>query len=342
MQILVTGAAGFIGYHVCQSLLQRGYEVIGLDNLSPYYDIELKLARLKQLSQCEGSDLTNLNERFSFIKASMADAKLVQQIFKDNQFDAVIHLAAQAGVRESQKHIQSYIDSNIQGFINLLEACRQYPPDHLLFASSSSVYGESVKQPFAVEDSTDRPISLYAASKKSNEVMAYSYAHLFGVPCTGLRFFTVYGPWGRPDMAYFKFTSQILNNEPINVFNNGNLMRDFTYIDDIVEAIIKLLDIVPTNTVRSGKILQDAAPYRLLNIGNNQPIKLMDFIHTLEELLGVEARKNFLPLQPGDVLSTYADVSDLEQLIQFTPKTDIKTGLSHFIRWYKAFYGYEK
>lgn len=342
MQVLVTGAAGFIGYHVCQSLLQRGYEVVGLDNLSPYYDIELKLARLKQLSQCEGSDLTNLNERFRFIKASMTDTKLVQQIFKDNQFDTVIHLAAQAGVRESQKHIQSYIDSNIQGFINLLEACRQYPPDHLLFASSSSVYGESVKQPFAVEDSTDRPISLYAASKKSNEVMAYTYAHLFGVPCTGLRFFTVYGPWGRPDMAYFKFTHQILKNEPINVFNNGDLMRDFTYIDDIVEAIIKLLDIVPTNTVKSGKILQDAAPYRLLNIGNNQPVKLMDFIHTIEDLLGMKARKNFMSLQPGDVLATYADISDLEQLIQFTPKTDIKTGLSHFIRWYKAFYGFEK
>ncbi|MCU4157355.1 NAD-dependent epimerase [Carboxylicivirga sp. A043] len=322
-KILVTGAAGFIGFHLCQQLLDSGCNIIGIDSINSYYSTKLKEDRLKELNQ---------HTQFRFIKLDICDKPKLDQLFKDEQFDYVFNLAAQAGVRYSIEQPYKYIDSNLIGFINILEACRHFPVKHLIYASSSSVYGNSENIPFSTEESCNEPVSLYAATKKSNEMMAHSYAHLYKIPVTGLRFFTVYGPYGRPDMAYFSFTNKIVNNEPIQVYNNGDLMRDFTYVDDIVQAIEKLIDL-PFDTPE-----EKEKPYRIFNIGNNRPVKLMDFITTLEKHLGMAAIKDYRPMQNGDVYQTYADISDLEQRIGFKPSTSINEGLKKFIDWYKHYY----
>ncbi len=324
MQILITGAAGFIGYHLCKLLANSEHHIIGIDSVNDYYSVQLKEDRLKQLEQYSN---------FEFIKMDLCDKQGIDKLFKDKKFDIAINLAAQAGVRYSIEHPYKYIESNIQGFINILEACRHNPVKHLIYASSSSVYGNRDDTPFSTSQKTDEPVSLYAATKKSNELMAHTYSHLYNIPTSGLRFFTVYGPMGRPDMAYFSFTNKITNNETINVFNNGNLERDFTYVDDIVSAIEKLIDL-PFDTEQ-----EKEKPYRLFNIGNNKPVKLMDFISTLEKHLGIEANKKFLPMQQGDVFKTYADISDLNKRIGFTPKTSIDEGLGKFVEWYKEYYG---
>jgi UDP-glucuronate 4-epimerase len=333
MSILVTGAAGFIGFHVSKRLLDEGHEVIGLDNLNDYYDVTLKESRLA---------LINNHPNFSLVKVGLEERENINKVFKQYNPKIVINLAAQAGVRYSLENPQAYIDSNIVGFTNILEACRHYKVEHLIYASSSSVYGANESLPFSVHDNVDHPISLYAASKKSNELMAHTYSHLFGLPTTGLRFFTVYGPWGRPDMALFLFTKAIFNGEPIKVFNNGNMQRDFTYIDDIVESIYRLTKSpAKPNKEWSGMNPDPGtsyAPYRVFNIGNNSPVKLMDFITAIEEKLGVEAKKEFLPLQAGDVPATYADVEDLFKEVDFRPETSIKDGISNFIDWYKQYY----
>ncbi|PWW31285.1 UDP-glucuronate 4-epimerase [Cytobacillus oceanisediminis] len=333
MSILVTGSAGFIGFHVSKRLLKEGHKVIGLDNLNDYYDVSLKENRL--------SILTN-DPNFSLVKIGLEEREKINKVFEDYNPRIVINLAAQAGVRYSLENPQAYIDSNIVGFTNILEACRHYKVEHLIYASSSSVYGANESLPFSVHDNVDHPISLYAASKKSNELMAHTYSHLFGLPTTGLRFFTVYGPWGRPDMALFLFTKAIINGEPIKVFNNGNMQRDFTYIDDIVESIYRLTKSpAKPNKEWSGMNPDPGtsyAPYRVYNIGNNSPVKLMDFIAAIEEKLGVNAKKEFLPLQAGDVPATYADVEDLFNEVDFRPKTSIKDGISNFIDWYKKYY----
>lgn len=317
--ILITGCAGFIGFHLAAHLCQIGMKVVGLDNLNDYYEVNLKDSRLKELEHYSS---------FQFKKVDLTEREGLEQLFEQYHFDAVVHLAAQAGVRYSITHPEVYIDSNINGFFNILEVCKKYQIERLVFASSSSVYGNSQKTPFTVEQNTDKPVSLYAATKKANEVLAYSYADMYKMNITGLRFFTVYGPWGRPDMAYFSFTKRILNNEPIDVFNNGNLQRDFTYINDIVQAITKLLAIPSTKLFG----------YNTLNIGNGSPVNLMDFIHHLEEIIGKEAIINNLPMQPGDVHTTYADTSVLEKLIDFKPETSIKEGLRNFYTWYKHYY----
>ena len=319
MEILVTGSAGFIGFHLCQHLLNEGVKVIGVDNLNDYYDVNLKLARLQQL---EG--LPN----FQFTKLDIADREAIANFFTQEQPEIVVHLGAQAGVRYSIQNPHAYVDSNLVGFVNILEACRHQPVKHLIYASSSSVYGNNKKLPFSTEDNVDHPISLYAATKKANELMAHAYSHLYGLPTTGLRFFTVYGPWGRPDMAYFSFTKAILAGEPIKVFNNGLMRRDFTYIDDVIEGIVRVIDYVPLGSV----------PYRLYNIGNHSPVNLGDFIEILEECLKKKAEKVLLPMQPGDVTETYADVSNLMADIEFSPSTSLFTGLHEFVNWYKSFY----
>ncbi len=324
MTILITGAAGFIGYHLCKLLSHSEHHIIGLDSVNDYYSVQLKEDRLKQLELCSN---------FEFVKMDLCDKEGIDQLFEEKKFEIVINLAAQAGVRYSIEQPYKYIESNIQGFINILEACRHNPVKHLIYASSSSVYGNSDDTPFCTSQKTDEPVSLYAATKKSNELMAHTYSHLYKIPTTGLRFFTVYGPMGRPDMAYFSFTNKITNNETINVFNNGNLERDFTYVDDIVSAIEKLIDL-PFDTEQ-----EKEKPYRLFNIGNNKPVKLMDFISTLEKHLGIEANKQFLPMQQGDVYKTYADINDLQNRIGFTPKTSIDEGLGKFVKWYKEYYG---
>lgn len=333
MSILVTGAAGFIGFHVSKRLLEEGHEVIGLDNLNDYYDVTLKESRLA---------LINEYSNFSLVKLGLEERENINKVFEEYNPKIVINLAAQAGVRYSLENPQAYIDSNIVGFTNILEACRHYKVEHLIYASSSSVYGANESLPFSVHDNVDHPISLYAASKKSNELMAHTYSHLFGLPTTGLRFFTVYGPWGRPDMALFLFTKAIINGEPIKVFNNGNMQRDFTYIDDIVESIFRLTKSpAKPNKNWSGMDPDPGtsyAPYRVFNIGNNSPVKLMDFITAIEEKLGIEAKKEFLPLQAGDVPATYADVEDLINEVDFKPQTSIKDGISNFIDWYKEYY----
>ncbi|WP_430816062.1 NAD-dependent epimerase [Carboxylicivirga sp. RSCT41] len=321
--ILVTGAAGFIGFHLCKQLLQSGCKVIGIDSINSYYCTQLKEDRLKELEKYSN---------FRFLKQDICDKQGLNQLFKNEQFDYVINLAAQAGVRYSIEQPYKYIDSNLIGFINILEACRRYPVKHLIYASSSSVYGNSKATPFSTQDACNEPVSLYAATKKSNEMMAHSYAHLYKIPITGLRFFTVYGPFGRPDMAYFSFTDKIVKNEAIQVYNNGDLERDFTYIDDIVKAIEKLIDLPFDRPEEIDK------PYRLFNIGNNKPVKLLDFIKTLEKYIGKEAIKNFLPMQKGDVYQTYADISDLENRIGFKPDTSLDKGLKEFIDWYKSYY----
>ncbi len=333
MKILVTGAAGFIGFHLSKYLLARGDEVVGLDNLNDYYDVTLKEGRLAQLQGQDG---------FRFVRTDLADRQGIAQLFENEQFEKVVNLAAQAGVRYSLTNPHAYIDSNIQGFINILEGCRHNDVKHLVYASSSSVYGANTSMPFSVHDNVDHPISLYAASKKSNELMAHTYSHLYGLPTTGLRFFTVYGPWGRPDMAMFLFTKAILAGEPIQVFNYGKMRRDFTYIDDIVEGVVRTLDHIATSNPEWSGMRPDpgtsAAPYRLYNIGNNNPVELMHMIETLENALGKKAEKEMLPIQPGDVPATYADVDDLMADVGFKPETSIEEGIDSFVRWFRDFY----
>ncbi|MEO0315671.1 MAG: hypothetical protein RI928_2127 [Pseudomonadota bacterium] len=316
--ILVTGAAGFIGMHCSAKLLAQGHQVIGIDNLNDYYDPRLKQARLAQLNSHPG---------FRFIQTDIADRDALEKLFTEMRPERVLHLAAQAGVRYSLKNPHAYVQSNLVGFVNILEGCRHHGVRHLVYASSSSVYGANTKVPFAVGDAVDHPVSLYAATKKSNELMAYSYSHLYGIPTTGLRFFTVYGPWGRPDMSPWLFTSAILEGRTIDVFNHGKMQRDFTYVDDIVEGTLRVLDHVP----------EGAPPYRLYNIGNHQPVELMDFIGTLERVLGMEAKKNFLPMQAGDVPVTYADTDDLRRDVGFAPSTPLSQGLQHWADWYRSY-----
>ncbi|MFM6118331.1 MAG: NAD-dependent epimerase [Sphaerospermopsis kisseleviana] len=333
MKILVTGAAGFIGFHLSQRLLNRGDEVIGLDNLNNYYDVSLKQARLAQLQS---------QQLFTFAQLDLADQEGINNLFTTHQFDVVVNLAAQAGVRYSLQNPHAYINSNILGFTNILEGCRHSQVKHLVFASSSSVYGANTKTPFSIHDNVDHPISLYAASKKANELMAHTYSHLYGLPTTGLRFFTVYGPWGRPDMALFLFTKAILSGNPIDVFNYGKMKRDFTYIDDIIEGLVRVTDNIPQGNPHWSGDKPDPgtskAPYKIYNIGNNNPVELLHFIEVIEDCLGMKAQKNMLPLQPGDVTMTYADVDDLIADVGFKPATPIEVGIRRFIDWYRNYY----
>ena len=333
MKVLVTGAAGFIGSHVSHRLLDRGDAVIGIDNLNDYYDVELKKARLARLTERPG---------FEFKLFDIADKQALDYVMTGEKPDRIVHLAAQAGVRYSLENPYAYIDANIIGFLNILEAVRSIGTEHLVYASTSSVYGSNTNMPFSVHDNVDHPVSLYAATKKSNELMAHTYSHLFGVPCTGLRFFTVYGPWGRPDMALFLFTRKMLAGEPIDVFNYGHHRRDFTYIDDIVEGIVRVLDrpavANPDWTGDNPDPHSSSAPYRLYNIGSNNPVDLMRYIEVLEETLGVSAEKNFLPLQQGDVPDTYADVDDLVRDVGYQPDTPIEVGIQNFVSWYKDYH----
>ena len=332
-KILVTGAAGFIGFHVTRRLLARGDEVVGLDNLNAYYDVRLKEARLAQLQGQPG---------FSFRQLDLGDREGMMGMFAGDRPNRVVNLAAQAGVRYSLTNPHAYVDSNLTGFMNILEGCRHNGVEHLVYASSSSVYGANTNMPFSVHQNVDHPLSLYAATKKANELMAHTYSHLYGLPCTGLRFFTVYGPWGRPDMALFLFAKAILEGRPIDVFNHGKMRRDFTYIDDIVEGVIRTLDhTAPSNPEWSGDHPDPATsrdPYRLYNIGNNNPVELMHLIETLEKALGKRAEKNMLPMQPGDVPATYANVDDLTRDVGFKPATPIEVGVQRFVEWYRGFY----
>lgn len=333
MKILVTGAAGFIGFYTSEKLLARGDEVVGIDNLNDYYDVSLKQARLDRLTQ---------HSSFQFIKGDISDRDTIEKIFSDHTFDRVIHLAAQAGVRYSIENPRAYVDSNIVGFVNILEACRHQQVPHLCYASSSSVYGANTKQPFAEMDNVDHPVSLYAASKKSNELMAHTYSNLFKLPTTGLRFFTVYGPWGRPDMAYFKFTKNIIADKAIDIYNHGDMFRDFTYIDDIVEGVIRVSDKIPeANPQWSGEEPDPSSsfcPYKVYNIGNGSPVRLMDFVDAIESNLGKSAIKNFMPMQPGDVPATSADTSALQRDVSFQPNTSVQSGIKKFIEWYVEYY----
>ena len=325
MRILVTGAAGFIGYHVAERLLARGDQVVGLDNLNDYYDPALKRARLRRLEGLPG---------FRFVQLDLADRAGMAELFATERFDRVIHLAAQAGVRYSITHPTAYLDSNLTGFGHVLEGCRAQDIAHLVYASSSSVYGGNTKMPFAETDVVDHPVSLYAATKKANELMAHTYSHLYGFPTTGLRFFTVYGPWGRPDMDYHLFTRAILAGEAISVFNHGDMKRDFTYIDDIVEGVLRVLD-RPATPLGTG-----SAPYRVFNIGNSEPVQLLDFIGCIERVLGQSATKRLLPMQPGDVPATYASTQSLQDWVGFAPSTPLEEGIGHFVRWYREYYGH--
>ena len=352
MKILVTGTAGFIGSHLANRLLQRGDEVVGLDNINDYYDVRLKYGRLDEsgIIDAKESEYIEYNkliqskkyDNYKFIKLDLQDHENIFKLFENENFDAVCNLAAQAGVRYSLTNPKSYMDSNILGFLNILEACRHFDVKNLSYASSSSVYGLNEKQPFSTHDSVNHPISLYAASKKSNELMAHTYSHLFGISTTGLRFFTVYGPWGRPDMALFLFTKAIFEDKPIDVFNYGEMQRDFTYIDDIVEGIVRVIDNPAKPNENFDAINPDpsssSAPYKVYNIGNNAPVKLMDFIEALEKKIGKVAKKNMLPIQPGDVPSTYADVSDLIDDLGYKPQTSIQEGINNFVDWYIDFY----
>ncbi|MFA0466760.1 NAD-dependent epimerase [Vibrio breoganii] len=332
MKYLVTGAAGFIGSAVVERLTDAGHEVVGIDNMNDYYQVSLKEDRLKRI----------VHDKFVFKNLDLADREGIATLFAEEQFDKVIHLAAQAGVRYSIDNPLAYADSNLVGHLTILEGCRHHKIKHLVYASSSSVYGLNKKMPFDTADSVDHPISLYAATKKSNELMAHTYSHLYGVPTTGLRFFTVYGPWGRPDMALFKFTKAILNGDEIDVYNNGDMQRDFTYIDDIVEGIIRIQDVIPeTNndwSVEAGSPATSSAPYRVFNIGHGSPVKLMEYIEALEDALGIEAKKNFMPMQPGDVYATYADTEDLFKATGYIPLVKVKEGVKAFADWYKAYY----
>ncbi|MHB8709829.1 MAG: NAD-dependent epimerase [Desulfuromonadales bacterium] len=333
-RILVTGAAGFIGFHLSKRLLARGDQVVGLDNLNDYYEVSLKEARLNQLTE---------KENFRFVRLDLADRPGMAELFARERFDVVVNLAAQAGVRYSLVNPHAYVDANLVGFMNVLEGCRHHGVQHLVYASSSSVYGANTAMPFSVHDNVDHPLSLYAASKKANELMAHTYSHLYNLPTTGLRFFTVYGPWGRPDMALFLFTKAILAGEPIDVFNFGKMRRDFTFIDDIVEGVVRVADRpARPNPDWSGDAPDPGtsrAPYRLYNIGNHNPVELMRLIEVLEDALGKKAEKNFLPIQPGDVPATYADVDDLINDVGFKPSTSIETGVGNFVKWYREYYG---
>ncbi len=334
MKILVTGSAGFIGFHTTQSLLKQGHHVVGIDNLNDYYAVSLKHARLKHLLQfCEKNECV---KNYLFIELNIANKAAMTRLFEDHQFDRVIHLAAQAGVRYSIENPDAYIESNLVGFANILECCRQQHTAHLLYASSSSVYGMNSNTPFTTDDQVDFPISLYAATKKSNELLAHSYSHLYKIPSTGLRFFTVYGPWGRPDMAYFSFTKKILNNQPIDIFNHGKMQRDFTYIADIVEGIVRVMDHIPLP--QKSNITTSDAPYKIYNIGNNQPVTLERFINAIEQAIGKKAVRNNLPMQAGDVPITYADITELMKDIDFKPDTLIEDGIQKFVDWYMKNY----
>jgi len=340
-KILITGAAGFIGFHLSKKLVSEGYEVVGIDNINDYYDVNLKLARLKELN----IDTSNLIENeevkgdIIFSKLDLTNLDALKKLFKKHQFDYVVNLAAQAGVRYSLINPHSYVDNNITGFLNLLESCRAYPVKHLVFASSSSVYGLSKEIPFSEDSSADHPLAMYAASKKANEMMAHSYAHLFDVPCTGLRFFTVYGPWGRPDMALYIFTKAIVEDKEFEIFNNGNMSRDFTYIDDIVESVKRLIPLAPKRNnpkfdIKHPTPSKSTAPYQLFNIGNNSPVALMDFVEAIEKTLGKKGKRVFKPMQPGDVASTYANVESLFNYIDFKPETNIEDGIKEFVNYY--------
>lgn len=332
MNFLVTGAAGFIGFHVSQRLLAAGHQVVGIDNLNDYYDVNLKQARLDLIT----------SPGFTFIKMDLADRAAVAALFRQHGFHRVIHLGAQAGVRYSIDNPHAYADANLVGHLNILEGCRHHRIEHLLYASSSSVYGLNRKMPFSTDDSVDHPVSLYAATKKANELMSHTYSHLYQLPTTGLRFFTVYGPWGRPDMALFKFTQAIVAGKAIDVYNRGEMKRDFTYIDDIAEAIVRLQDVIPVSdeswTVETGSPATSSAPYRVYNIGNSQPVSLMRYIEALEKALGMEAKKNLLPMQPGDVPETSADTQALFDAIGFRPHTSVGEGVQRFVNWYRDFY----
>lgn len=334
MRILVTGCAGFIGMHTAQRLVARGDEVVGVDNLNDYYDVQLKVDRLRQLEGKRG---------FAFAQMDLADRAACAELFAKGRFERVVHLAAQPGVRYSLKNPQAYIDSNLVAFGNVLEGCRHHGVEHLVYASSSSVYGANRKMPFSEHDNVDHPVSLYAATKKANELMAHTYSHLFGLPTTGLRFFTVYGPWGRPDMSPSLFVGAILRGEPIQVFNEGRMRRDFTYIDDIVEGVVRVLDRIPQGQPDFDHAHPDPAashaPYRLYNIGNHEPVELMTFIETIEQAVGRKAEKIFLPMQPGDVEATYADTSLLREAVGFAPATPLAEGIRKFVAWYRAYYG---
>ena len=333
MNFLVTGAAGFIGFHVSQRLLAAGHQVVGIDNLNDYYDVNLKHARLNLIKADPG---------FTFIEMDLADRDAMASLFVQNTFQRVIHLGAQAGVRYSIENPHAYADANLIGHLNILEGCRHHKIEHLLYASSSSVYGLNRKMPFSTEDSVDHPVSLYAATKKANELMAHTYSHLYQLPTTGLRFFTVYGPWGRPDMALFKFTRAMIAGEAIDVYNQGQMKRDFTYIDDIAEAIVRLQDVIPQQddnwTVETGSPATSSAPYRVYNIGNSQPVTLMNYIEAIEKALGITAKKNLMPMQPGDVLETSADTQALYKAIGFKPQTGVEEGVKNFVDWYRDFY----
>jgi UDP-glucuronate 4-epimerase len=332
--VLVTGAAGFIGYHLADRLLREGRTVVGLDSLSDYYSVELKRDRAKQLQK---------HDDFTFVHADLADNDALKALFAQHKFDVVYNLAAQAGVRYSLVNPQAYVKSNIEGFVNLLECCRSNAVKHLVFASSSSVYGAVTKMPFSVHQNVDHPVSVYAATKKSNELLAHAYSHLYRLPVTGLRFFTVYGPWGRPDMALYLFTKAIFEGKPIDVFNNGEMQRDFTYVDDVVESVMRVGDRIPApNPNWSGDAPDPStsnAPYQIYNIGNHSPVKLMRLIEILEHATGKQAQKNLLPMQPGDVPATYADVADLARDVDFAPRTPIETGVQRFVDWYRRYYG---
>jgi UDP-glucuronate 4-epimerase len=346
MKILVTGTAGFIGYHLAKKLLERGDTVVGIDNINDYYDTDLKYSRLAETgisreaenwhTQVQSTKYPN----YSFVRMNLEDREQLNQLFEQETFDKVCNLAAQAGVRYSLENPHAYINSNIVGFINILEACRHHNIKHLAYASSSSVYGNNTKMPLSTADNVDHPISLYAATKKSNELMAHTYSHLFGLPTTGLRFFTVYGPWGRPDMALFLFTKAILEDKPIKVFNNGNMVRDFTYIDDIVEGVTRVIDSPATvsNTENPDVSCSNTAPYKVYNIGNSSPVQLMEYIGAIEQFLGKTAQKEFLPMQPGDVPRTQADVTDLVENLGYKPETPVQTGIERFIEWYKEYF----
>jgi UDP-glucuronate 4-epimerase len=332
MKVLVTGVAGFIGFHLAQVLLARGDTVIGIDNLNDYYAVSLKEDRLKALEQHRNAG------NFQFHQVDIADHKALVSVYQTHQPQRVVHLAAQAGVRYSLENPGVYVQSNLVGFANILEACRHHGTEHLVYASSSSVYGSNTKLPFSEQDHVDHPVSLYAASKKANELMAHTYSHLYKIPTTGLRFFTVYGPWGRPDMSPFLFADAILNGKTLKVFNHGDMMRDFTYIDDIVEGVVRVLDKVATAEHPQDASISAGAPYRLFNIGNNQPEKLLDFIGLLENALGKEAHKEFLPMQAGDVKATFADTSALESWVGFKPNTSLQHGVEKFVNWYREYY----
>ena len=347
MKILVTGAAGFIGFHLVRRLLEEGHTIIGLDSINNYYDVSLKIARLEVLgisrNQIAYNELISSNQgNFKFVQLKLEDALNLNDLLQRQNFVLVYQLAAQAGVRYSIKHPQSYINSNIVGFANLIEAAKKAEVDHFIYASSSSVYGLNQKTPYSTEDGVDHPVSLYAASKKTNELIAHVYSHLFGLPTTGLRFFTVYGPWGRPDMAYFRFTKRLLEGLPIDIYNNGQLARDFTYIDDIVEGMVQVANFPPEQNPEWDSVSADpassSAPYQIFNIGNNKPVPLLEFVETIERELGIKGKKNMLPMQEGDVLTTHADIDPLHILASYVPKTNLQDGIRKFIDWYKNYF----